>query len=262
MRLITTNTTGVRFGLSLLESKTYVRALSVSPWDSGEEESGSSLAREGFWTLYVSPLLLLLLLLLSRFSRVWLCAPARQAQPSLGFSRQEHWSGLPFPSPRHESEKWKWSHSVVSDSSDPMDCSLPGSSVHGIFQARVLEWGAIAFSGLPPNTPQINQTLVTGQPTLQNLWGDRTAQYSLSRQISSHFSFDWLKNLFLFSMLENRENECKDLILSFPSRASLVAQMVKKPPAVQKTLVWSLGQEDMTEEKVVTHSSILDWRIP
>ena len=31
--------------------------------------------------------------------------------------------------------------------SDFMDCSLPGSSVHGIFQARVLEWGAIAFSG-------------------------------------------------------------------------------------------------------------------
>ena len=31
--------------------------------------------------------------------------------------------------------------------SDPMDCSLPGSSVHGIFQARALEWGAIAFSG-------------------------------------------------------------------------------------------------------------------
>jgi len=30
--------------------------------------------------------------------------------------------------------------------SDPMDCSLPDSSVHGIFQARVLEWGAIAFS--------------------------------------------------------------------------------------------------------------------
>ena len=30
--------------------------------------------------------------------------------------------------------------------SDPLDCSLPGSSIHGIFQARVLEWGAIAFS--------------------------------------------------------------------------------------------------------------------
>jgi len=48
----------------------------------------------------------------------------------------------------HESEKWKWSRSVVSDSSDPMDCSLPGSSIHGIFQAKVLEWGAIAFSNL------------------------------------------------------------------------------------------------------------------
>ena len=67
--------------------------------------------------------------------------------PSLGFSGQEHWSGLPFPSPMHESEKWKWSRSVVSDSSEPMDCSLPGSSVHGIFQAKVLEWGAIALSG-------------------------------------------------------------------------------------------------------------------
>ena len=33
---------------------------------------------------------------------------------------------------------------------DPMDCSLPGSSIHGIFQARVLEWGAIAFSDIPP----------------------------------------------------------------------------------------------------------------
>ena len=33
---------------------------------------------------------------------------------------------------------------------DPMDCSLPGSSVHGIFQARVLKWGAIAFSNLNP----------------------------------------------------------------------------------------------------------------
>ena len=37
--------------------------------------------------------------------------------PSLGFSRREHWSGLPFPSPMHESEKWKWSRSVMSHSS-------------------------------------------------------------------------------------------------------------------------------------------------
>ena len=66
--------------------------------------------------------------------------------PSLGFSRQEHWSGLPFSSPMHESQKWKGSRSLVSNSSDPMDCSLPGFSVHGIFQAIVLEWVAISFS--------------------------------------------------------------------------------------------------------------------
>ena len=94
----------------------------------------------------------LLLLLLSRFSRVRLCATpltaAYQAPPSLGFSRQEHWSGLPFPSPMHENE------SEVAQSCltfhDPMDCSLPGSCVHDIFQARVLEWGAIAFSACGP----------------------------------------------------------------------------------------------------------------
>ena len=54
---------------------------------------------------------LLLLLLLSRFSRVRLCAApetsAHEAPLSLGFSRQEHWSGLPFPSPVPEREKWK-----------------------------------------------------------------------------------------------------------------------------------------------------------
>ena len=69
---------------------------------------------------------------------------AHQAPLSLGFSRQEHWSGLPFPSPMHESE------SEVTQScltlQDPMDCSLPGSSICEIFLARVLEWVAIAFS--------------------------------------------------------------------------------------------------------------------
>ena len=42
--------------------------------------------------------------------------------------------------------KWKWSRSDVSDSCNPMDGSPPGSSTHGIFWARVLEWVAISFS--------------------------------------------------------------------------------------------------------------------
>ena len=58
---------------------------------------------------YLRAHIVLLLLLLSRFSRVRFCATpytaAYQVLPSLGFSRQEHWSGLPFPSPMHESEK-------------------------------------------------------------------------------------------------------------------------------------------------------------
>ena len=71
-------------------------------------------------------------LLPSRFSRVRLCATpktaAHQAPPSLGFSRQEHWSGLPFPSTMQESEKWKWSRSVMSDSQRP----------HGLQPTRLL----------------------------------------------------------------------------------------------------------------------------
>jgi len=89
---------------------------------------------------------MLLLLLLSRFSRVRPCATpqtaAHQALPLVGFSRQEHWSGLPFPPPMHESEVIQSCPTL----SDLMDCSLPGSSIHGIFQARILEWVVIAFS--------------------------------------------------------------------------------------------------------------------
>ena len=67
--------------------------------------------------------LLLLLVMLSLFIRVRLCATpetaTHQAPTSLEFSRQEQRGGLPFPSPVHESEKWKWSRSVVSGSLRP-----------------------------------------------------------------------------------------------------------------------------------------------
>ena len=79
--------------------------------------------------------LLQLLLLLSHFSHVWLCATpwtaAHQAPLSLGFSRQEYWSGLPFPSPMHACMHAKSIQSCPT-LCDPMDSSPPGSSVHGI----------------------------------------------------------------------------------------------------------------------------------
>ena len=96
-------------------------------------------------------------------NRIWLFAApwtvAYQAPPSMGFSRPEYWSGLPFPSPviKYEVSGCEWSEVAQSCPTlcDPMDGSLPGSSIHGIFQARILEWGA-------------NVVLNLSQPDLEN----------------------------------------------------------------------------------------------
>ena len=101
-----------------------------------------------------------LLLLLSHFSRVQLCAT-----PSGGAHQAARWQPTRLPCPWDSPGKNTGvgchfllqcikvkSESEVAQScptlSDPMDCSLPGSSVHGIFQARVLEWGDMSFSML------------------------------------------------------------------------------------------------------------------
>ena len=79
----------------------------ILEWVAISLSMGSSQPRDGNWVSHTVADFLpsepLLLLLLSHFSRVRLCATlqmaAHQAPPSLGFSRQEHWSGLPFPFP-------------------------------------------------------------------------------------------------------------------------------------------------------------------
>ena len=68
--------------------------------------------------------------------------------------------------------------------SDPMDCSLPGSSIHGIFQARVLEWGAIAFSDVEEQKC-LYTTIV--QKLVQPVW--RTILQYL-RKLTVHVSYD------------------------------------------------------------------------
>ena len=60
---------------------------------------------------------------------------------------------MPLPSPMHESESEVTQ--LCPTLSDPMDCSPPGSSAHGIFQARVLEWVAIAFSEMGAESCQM-----------------------------------------------------------------------------------------------------------
>ena len=92
----------------------------------------------------------MLLLLLSRFGCVRLCATPETAA---------HQAPPPWDSPGKNTVvgchcllqcmKVKSEREVAQSGptlSDPMDCSLQGSSIHGIFQARVLQWGAIAFS--------------------------------------------------------------------------------------------------------------------
>ena len=102
----------------------------------------------------ITNLLLLLLLLPSRFNRVWPCATPEMANPT----RLCH----PWDSPGKNTgvgchfllqcRKVKVKEVAQSCPTlcNPMDCSLPGSPVNGIFQARVLEWGAIAFSNNQP----------------------------------------------------------------------------------------------------------------
>jgi len=195
---------------------------------------------------------------------------AHQAPLCLGFSRQEHWSGLPFPSPMHESEKWKWSPSVVSDSSRPhglkptrllcpwdlpgkstgvgchhlkclyhstilghritnllkeneselaqscptlcdsMDCSLPGFSIHGIFQARVLEWVAISvsrWSSWPRDRTWVSSTAGGCFTLWATSWCKSNCNFALLK-----FAI-WRWNIFL--------NKCGYVIYHFDAHFSL-----------------------------------------
>ena len=132
---------------------------------------------------------------------------------------------------------FKWSEVTQSCPTlcDPMDCSLPGFSVHGIFQARVLEWGAVSLSN----------SLLSGCAYLFVYWKTSwlLPSWGTSNKVGSMYRF-W--------------GGCK-LLLGFPS-----GSVVKNPPAkqeAQEMLVQSVGLEDPLKEEVATHSSILAWRI-
>ena len=90
---------------------------------------------------------------------------AHQAPLSMGFSRQEHWSGLPFPSPMHESEKWKWKVKVKSLSRVRL-LATPWTAAYqappSMRFSRQEYW-----SGLPLSSPSAKDTLVKN-PLLPN----------------------------------------------------------------------------------------------
>ena len=77
---------------------------------------------------------------------------------------------------------------------NPIDCSPPGSSIHGIFQARVLEWGAIAFSEIPAGCPTIQsiltQTAQNRHQTVQvRAQSHKTVPYFRCQSPFSDFSY-------------------------------------------------------------------------
>ena len=84
--------------------------------------------------------------------------------------------------------------------SDPMDCSLPGSSIHGIFQARVLEWGAIAFSDyqayIPTNIHRVLYTTNRIHHLLRYIW-NRPEQVTLNHKTNINiFKTEITPNMF------------------------------------------------------------------
>ena len=150
---------------------------------------------------------------------------------------------------------------------NPMACSPPGFSVHGILQARIVEW-------LPVPSPEElpNPGIEHWSPALQADSLPFELQESLySIPIATtHFKELELTMSQTLSHIENWLRSwstgdsylIQDWIWVYIDRASLVAQMVKNLPAMQETWVRSLGQGDPLEKEMATHCSILAWKIP
>ena len=103
--------------------------------------------------------------------------------------------------------------------SDPMDCSLPGSSIHGIFQARVLEWGAIAFSAGPINSWQIDGGTI--ETVKDFIFGGSkiTADGDCSHEIKKHLLLGRKATTNLDRILKSRG-------ITLPTKVHLVKAMV------------------------------------
>ena len=148
---------------------------------------------------------------------------------------------------------------------DPMDCSPPGSSVHGILQARILKWVAMPsyrVSSWPRYQTHTSLCFLHGQvgslplcylrscnkiPHLNNIMASTAEMYCVT--------------LLEPGSLRSRYQE-DQFLLSTVKEASIVAQLVKNLPAMQMSWVWSLDWEDPLEKGKSTLSSILAWKIP
>ena len=157
---------------------------------------------------------------LSCFSGVWLFATPRtvacQAPLSMGFSRQEHWSGMPCPPPGD----------LPNPEIEPTSPTSPALADRFFTISVTWEVPNWILKGFKYKQPACN----SGDPSSIPGSG-RSAEEGIGYPLQY-------------------------------SGASLVAQLVKNPPAMWETWVWSLGWEDLLEKGKATHASILAWRIP
>ena len=161
-----------------------------------------------------------------------------------------------------------------------MDCSPPGSSVHGIPQERILEWIAISFSrgsswprdGIHVSSVQFSRSVVSNSLRphgLYSLWNSLWQNTGVG-------GLSLLQGIFPTQGLNRGILHCRRILYHWATRENNryisqklqlwhikdSAQMIKNLPEMQETQVQSLGWEDPLEKGMATHSSILAWRIP
>ena len=164
---------------------------------------------------------------------------------------------------------------------DPLDCSLPGFSVHGIFQARILEWVAISFSRgsswprikpTSPRSPALEADCLSAEPLGKILWF-----YKCKTSCIHHYhirKFPWPKTVlsdlpiqpsqthgnhwFFHCCFHFAKQSC-----SFASSRDFPGGSDGKESACNVgDLHWFLSWEDALDKEMVIHSSVLAWRIP
>ena len=174
-------------------------------------------------------------------------------------------------------------HLVVSDSLQPLDCSLPGSSVHGILQARILEW--VAMTSSKGSSQPWDQTwflhcrkilyflrskfFTPGKPTSSIFLSPSPPKKNKKQTTKTKTSFP---SLLLGKSLSYWERTKYIYITKILRLTSSLLQsqylltthfpLLYYVDALQDTWVRFLGSEDPLKKGMATHSSILAWRIP
>ena len=138
---------------------------------------------------------------------------------------------------------------------NPMDCSPPDSFVHGILQARILEWVAMSSSG-GSSRPR-DQTCVSCDSSTAGGFFTAELQGKSTLTVLSKPNY-FPKDHFWKSSYRGFQSEFSGECIQ--SGAFLLTQMVKNPPTMQESQVWSLYGEGPLKKG--THSTILAWRIP